>query len=115
MKSLQERKCVYDLFGAVSREFRDSGQQHDFRPEYSGGCELYTEQHAKIECGRAFAQTGAVTLDKNVISDNCVSNDFGSGRSDFGSSGFNPASSNLSVVPEPGTLLLLGISLLESS
>jgi type VI secretion system secreted protein VgrG len=67
---------------------------------------------AKIECGRAFAQTGAVTLDTNVISDNCVTNDFGSGRSDFGSGGFSPASTSLNVVPEPGTLLLSGISLL---
>jgi len=67
---------------------------------------------AKIECGRAFAQTGAVTLDTNVISGNCAANDFGSGRSDFGSSGFSPSSSDVAAVPEPGTLLLLGVGLL---
>jgi type VI secretion system secreted protein VgrG len=64
---------------------------------------------AKIECGRAFAQTGAVTLDGNVISSNCAANDFGSGRSDFGSAGFSPASSL--TVPEPGGAWLLGIGL----
>jgi len=66
---------------------------------------------AKIECGRAFAQTGAVTLDTNTISSDCVANDFGSGRSDFGSGGFSPASSIPIVTPEPGAFLLLGVGL----
>lgn len=67
---------------------------------------------AKIECGRAFAQTGAVTMDTNSISNNCSLNDFGSGRSDFGSAGFSAGSSNIQLVtPEPGTFLLLGMSL----
>jgi type VI secretion system secreted protein VgrG len=59
---------------------------------------------AKIECGRAFAQTGAVTLDTNDISNNCSIDNFGSGATDYGSNGF-------SGVPEPGTFLLLGIGL----
>jgi type VI secretion system secreted protein VgrG len=66
---------------------------------------------SKIECGRAFAQTGAVTLDSNVISDNCSVNDFSSGRSDFGSAGFS-ASGNIQAVPEPGTVPLLCMGLL---
>jgi type VI secretion system secreted protein VgrG len=66
---------------------------------------------AKIECGRAFAQTGAVTLDSNVISGDCTINDFGSGRSDFGSAGFSASANIALVTPEPGTFLLLGISL----
>lgn len=62
---------------------------------------------AKILCGRAFAQTGAVTLDTNVISNNCSAYNNGSGRSDFGSLGFSGGSS-ASPVPEPGTFPLLG-------
>src|SRR3984957_6876927 len=44
---------------------------------------------ASITCGRALAENGAVTLDANIISDNCASGgDLGSGRTDFGSAGF---------------------------
>ncbi len=54
---------------------------------------------AKILCGRAFALNAAVTLDTNTISNDCRNGgDFGSGRSDFGSGGFNAAG-----VPEPAT------------
>jgi hypothetical protein len=48
---------------------------------------------SQIGCGRAFSQTGAVTMDTNTISDNC--------------STFSPA-----AVPEPGTLPLYGIALI---
>jgi type VI secretion system secreted protein VgrG len=67
---------------------------------------------ATIECGRAFAQTGGVTLITNTISSDCGVNDFGSTRSDFGSAGFSPVSSLQILTPEPGSFLLLGISLL---
>ncbi len=61
---------------------------------------------ARILCGRAFANTGAVTLDTNTISDNCsAGGDYGTGRSDFGSAGF---SGGFSTVPEPGTLVMFG-------
>jgi type VI secretion system secreted protein VgrG len=78
---------------------------------------------AKIECGRAFAQTGGVTLITNTISSTCGI-DFVSGPADFpsnstgGSSGGSSPSlagslpSLVIVTPEPGTFLLLGISLL---
>ena len=84
---------------------------------------------AKIECGRAFAQTGGVTLINNTISSTCVingtTNDFFSGPADFpsnstgGSAGGSspslsgsPSLSTLAIVtPEPGSFLLLGISL----
>lgn len=66
---------------------------------------------ASIECGRAFAQTGAVTLDTNAVSNNCSVNDLGSGRSDFGSGGFSPSNDSPAGVPEPATFLLLGAGL----
>lgn len=77
---------------------------------------------ADILCGRAFALTAAVTLDNNVLSDNCsggsvlgsdnityVTGNSGTGRTDFGSSGFSgPANGQTDVVPEPATLALMG-------
>jgi hypothetical protein len=61
---------------------------------------------ADILCGRAIALNGAVTLDTNKISNNNTLQDFGSGRSDFGSNGFS-GGSNTPVVPVPGALLLV--------
>jgi len=63
---------------------------------------------ANILCGRAFAQTGAVTMDTNVVSNSCAF-DNGSGRSDFGSVGFS--AQDVNGVPEPGTFSLLGLAL----
>jgi type VI secretion system secreted protein VgrG len=61
---------------------------------------------ASITCGRALAENGAVTLDANIISDNCgAGGDLGTGRTDFGSAGF--AGEVVSGVPEPPTLPLL--------
>jgi type VI secretion system secreted protein VgrG len=67
------------------------------------------DPRAEIVCGRAFALTGAVSLTDNLISNNNTKENFGSGRSDFGSYGFSggPATS----VPEPATMLLLGSGL----
>jgi type VI secretion system secreted protein VgrG len=68
---------------------------------------------AKILCGRAFAQTGAVTLDTNTISDTCIEGgNYGTGRTDFGSAGFS-GSGNLQAqaVPEPGSVTLLCMGL----
>lgn len=64
---------------------------------------------ANILCGRAFVQTGAVTLDNNVISNSCSAYDNGSQRSDFGSLGF---SNDTQAVPEPATFALFGFALL---
>jgi type VI secretion system secreted protein VgrG len=60
--------------------------------------------NADILCGRAIALNGAVTMDTNTISNNNSKQDFGSGRSDFGSYGF-------SGVPEPSIMLQLGLAL----
>ena len=65
------------------------------------------DPRAQILCGRAFALNGAVTLTDNPISNDNTAEDFGSGRSDFGSYGFSGGSA-APVVPEPSTMLLLG-------
>jgi len=59
---------------------------------------------AEILCGRAFALTGAVTLVDNLISNNNTAQNFGSGRSDFGSFGFSGG-----AVPEPSTFVMFGV------
>ncbi len=64
---------------------------------------------AKILCGRAIALDAAVSMDTNTISNDCTSEDFGSGRSDYGSSGFSGGAG--ASVPEPATVLLLGAGL----
>jgi hypothetical protein len=67
---------------------------------------------ATILCGRAFALTGAVTMDTNTISNNCsaAGGDVGSGRTDFGSGGFGSSpDASAGAVPEPSTLAMLGV------
>ncbi len=65
---------------------------------------------ASILCGRAIAQTGAVTMDTNTVSGNCNAQDFDSERNDFGSMGFS-APGPLMPVPEPETYAMLGMGL----
>lgn len=63
---------------------------------------------ASILCGRAIALNAAVTMDTNRISNNCANGgDLGSGRSDYGSVGFD--SGGVAAVPEPATLFLVGL------
>jgi type VI secretion system secreted protein VgrG len=59
---------------------------------------------ADILCGRAIALTGGVTLDTDRISNNNSLQDFGTGRSDFGSYGFSGGAPV--IVPVPGAILL---------
>jgi type VI secretion system secreted protein VgrG len=67
---------------------------------------------ADILCGRAIALTGAVTLDTDLISNNNSAENFGTGRSDFGSYGF---SGGPAVVPVPGAFLLGAIGVASLS
>jgi hypothetical protein len=63
---------------------------------------------AEILCGRAFALTGAVALTDNLISNDNIAEDFGSGRNDdFGSYGYSGGGTV--VIPAPGAILLGGI------
>ena len=59
-----------------------------------------------IMCGRAIALTGAVTMDTNTISNDCISESYSTGRVDYGSEGFSGAGDN---IPEPASLLLLAM------
>lgn len=64
---------------------------------------------AKILCGRAIAQTGAVTMIGNTISNDCTEfGNFDTRRTDFGSTGFGGPQNGITV-PEPGTVLLIGL------
>jgi type VI secretion system secreted protein VgrG len=67
---------------------------------------------AKILCGRGIALNAAVTLDTNLISNNCNgAGNLGSGNIDFGSNGFS------GNVPEPASwaMMLIGFGILGSS
>ena len=67
---------------------------------------------AKIVCGRAIALTGAVTMDTNSISNDCVSQNFSTSISDYGSLGFSGSPTGGSTsVPEPGSVLVLAMGL----
>jgi hypothetical protein len=57
---------------------------------------------ARIECGRAIALNGAVTLDGNAVNGDC-----GVAGGDFGSVGFSGAGA-MTTVPEPTTFVLFG-------
>jgi len=64
---------------------------------------------ATITCGRAFAQNGAVTMDTNTISTGCtgvLANGLTGTSTTVTAPG--PNGRQTAVVPEPGTLLLLG-------
>ena len=59
--------------------------------------------NAEVVCGRALAQTGAITTDNDIVSNNCTTYNANSSRADFGSNGF---SGGVLTVPEPGSFVL---------
>jgi len=70
---------------------------------------------ATIGCGRALAETGAVTMDNNTINSTDCLGTVGAGSNGF-SGGLDVAGSTVnflpfSKVPEPGSLELLGVAL----
>ncbi|MEO6146628.1 MAG: ice-binding family protein [Sulfuriferula sp.] len=65
---------------------------------------------ATILCGRAIALNGAVTMDTNTVSNDCLLDNI-SGPTDYGSKG-NSGGVISSSVPEPATLALFGLGLL---
>lgn len=68
---------------------------------------------ARILCGRAIALNAAVTLDTNTISNDCLTADGGTGRSDFDSRGFAALTDGTAIAPVPlpasGLFLLAGV------
>lgn len=70
--------------------------------------------NATIGCGRALADTGAVTMDQNTISTGCLANGLSGGTAlefipDVGVvDTTTPTPTVVAAVPEPGTLVLLG-------
>jgi Ice-binding-like/PEP-CTERM motif len=95
------------------------GSSSTFEGNIIAGSSIALDSTAKIECGRAFAQTESVTLIDNLISGDCSAQNFGSSQSDFGSLGFSGGAGGtgggggggIQPIPEPGTLPLLSLGL----
>jgi type VI secretion system secreted protein VgrG len=67
---------------------------------------------ASILCGRAIALNAAVTMDGNVISNDCSAFNDDTSRSDYDSAGFSGFAAGEPVpVPEPSTFVLLSAGL----
>jgi hypothetical protein len=86
------------------------GTTTDFAGNILAEASISLDTNAKILCGRAIALTGAVTMEGNTISNDCSAYNGGSGRSDFGSTGFSGVARS-TPVPEPGTAALLSMGL----
>ncbi len=65
---------------------------------------------ASIVCGRAIGLNAAVTMDGNTISNDCDADNLG-GSTDYGSGGYSGNPGDTVKIPEPGTLVLMGLGL----
>ena len=83
------------------------GTTTDFAGNIIAQASVTLNTGAKILCGRAIALTAAVTLQDNTISNDCNAYNAGSGRTDFGSTGFSGVTSSATPVPEPASAFLL--------
>ena len=75
----------------AGRQFRDSRHLHRVRRKHPCGPEHHAEYHRRL-MRQSLALNGAVTMDTNRITNNNTAQDFGTGRSDFGSYGFSGGS-----------------------
>jgi type VI secretion system secreted protein VgrG len=82
------------------------GTTTDFAGNIIADQSISLNTNAEILCGRAIALVAAVTLEDNTISNDCNAYNAGSGRTDFGSTGFSGVSST-TPVPEPASASIL--------
>jgi hypothetical protein len=82
------------------------GTTTDFAGNIIANQSISLNTNAQILCGRAIALVAAVTMEDNTISNDCNAFSAGSGRTDFGSTGFSGVTSS-TPVPEPASLFLL--------
>ena len=82
------------------------GTTTDFAGNIIADQSISLDTDARILCGRAIALNAAVTMEDNTISNDCSAYNAGSGRTDFGSTGFSGVPSS-TPVPEPASAFLL--------
>lgn len=78
------------------------------------GQSVTLDSTAGVVCGRVIALNAAVTLDNNLISNDCANGgSYGGGRTDFGSMGYSGVGAEAAPagVPEPGSMALLLLAL----
>jgi type VI secretion system secreted protein VgrG len=83
------------------------GTSTSFEGNIIASTSITLDTGATIDCGRALAETGAVTMDTNTVSNSCS----GSLASTNGLSGGSGASET-PATPEPGSIALLGSGLM---
>lgn len=84
------------------------GTTTDFAGNIIASQSISLNTNAEILCGRAIALVAAVTMEDNTISNDCNAYNAGSGRTDFGSTGFSGVTSSVvTPVPEPASAFLL--------
>lgn len=84
-----------------------------FQGNIIAGTSVVLQSGTTIICGRAIALTAIVTMDNNVVSNDCSNGgDYETGGTDYGSLGYSGGSANVVNVPEPSSLSLVAGGLL---